>query len=115
MNITKCLLLILISFLSTKSFTQNTTKLDCENGFEKIETKVKSQEIVSYKIVFSRRLFTEESSDFYEGFVVLSDLNDQISPKEIVETIARIGVKNKLNKIVAFKTCKAVEIYRMQP
>ena len=86
-------------------------ELDCKNGFQTIETEIESQKIVSYKIIYSKRIYTEESSDFYEGIIVLPDLNDQISPQEIMETIARIGVKNKLSKILAFKTCQAIEIY----
>ena len=114
MNIKKYLLIILFLLLPTINFAQKTSELDCENGFETIETEIESQEIVSYKIISSRKLYTEESFEFSEGIIVIADLNDQVSIKEIIKVIAGIGVKNKLSKILAFKTCKAVELYLQQ-
>lgn len=115
MNITKYLLIPLFSLLPTVSLAQKAFELDCENGFETIETEVESQEIVSYKIIYSQKLYTEESFEFSEAIVVVSDLNNKISTEKIIEIIVRIGVKNKLSKVLAFKTCKAVEFYFQQP
>ena len=114
MNIIK-ITTILFLFLPILTFGQSKTTLDCENGFEKIETNLKSQKTVSYKIIYSRKLYTKESFEFSEGAIVISDLNDQINPEEIIETVVRIGVKNKLSKVLAFKTCQAVEFYFQQP
>jgi len=114
MNINKNIFLILFSLLSTINFAQNTSELDCENGFEKIETELKSQKSVSYKIIYSQNLYTEESFEFSEGIIVINDLNDKIKPKEIIETIARIGVKNNLTKIIAFRNCNSIGLYFQQ-
>ena len=114
MNISKNIFLILFSLLSTINFAQNTSKLDCENGFEKIETELESQKSVSYKIIYSQNLYTEESFEFSEGIIVINNLNDKIKPKEIVETIARIGVKNNLTKIIAFRNCNSIGLYFQQ-
>src|SRR5690554_2250339 len=114
MNINKNIFLILFSLLSTINFAQNTSELDCENGFEKIETELESQKSVSYKIIYSQNLYTEESFEFSEGIIVINDLNDKIKPKEIIETIARIGVKNNLTKIIAFRNCNSIGLYFQQ-
>ena len=111
MNIYKNIFLILFLLLSTINFAQNTAESDCENGFKKIETELKSQKTVSYKIIYSQKLYTEESFEYSEGIIVLNDLNDQIEQKEIIETIARIGVENKLTKIIAFRNCNSVGLY----
>jgi hypothetical protein len=112
MNIKKNITLILFSLLSTVIFAQNNSKLDCENEFEKIETEIESQKTVSYKIIYSQKLYTEDSFEFSEGIIVISDLNDKISTDETIKIIATIGVKNKLCRILAFKSCKAVEFYQ---
>ncbi len=114
MNINKNIFLILFSLLSTINFAQNTSELDCENGFEKIDTELESQKSVSYKIIYSQNLYTEESFEFSEGIIVINDLNDKIKPKEIIETIARIGVKNNLTKIIAFQNCNSIGLYFQQ-
>ena len=114
MNISKNIFLILFSLLSTINFSQNTSELDCENGFEKIETELESQKSVYYKIIYSQNLYTEESFEFSEGIIVINDLNDKIKPKEIIETIARIGVKNNLTKIIAFRNCNSIGLYFQQ-
>ena len=112
MNTTKKnIFLILFSLFSTINFAQNTSESNCEKGFEKIETELKSQKIVSYKIINSQKLYTEDSFEFSEGIIVINDFNDQIQPNEIIETIARIGVKNNMTKIIAFKNCEAIKLY----
>ena len=111
MNIYKNIFLILFSLLSTINFAQNTVESDCENGFKKIETELESQKTVSYKIIYSQKLYTEESFEYSEGIIVINDLNDQLEPKEIIETIARIGVENKLTKIIAFRNCNSIGLY----
>jgi len=88
--------------------------LNCEDGFTVIQTETKPSKSISYKIVYSHKSYTKESSEFYEGLIVLSGLIDRLSPKEVMETIGKIGIKNKLNKIVAFRTCHAVELYGHQ-
>ncbi|MFD0975432.1 hypothetical protein, partial [Salinimicrobium gaetbulicola] len=67
MNIKKNIILILFSLLSTINLAQNTSELNCESGFEKMETELESQKSVSYKIIYSQNLYTEESFDFREG------------------------------------------------
>lgn len=114
MNIKKNIVFILFFFLPTIPFAQNTADYDCENGFEKIETELKSQEVVSYKIMFSQKLYTKQSFEFNEGVIVLKDFNDQIQPNEISKIIAQISVKNKLAKIIAFKKCEAIKFYFRQ-
>ncbi len=111
MSITKNVYLIIFLLLSTINYAQNRSELDCESGFEKIDSEIETQGIVSYKILYSNELYTEESFEFSEGVVVISDLNSQLTIKEIINIIGRIGVKNKLSKVLAFKTCKAVELY----
>lgn len=88
--------------------------LNYEDGFEKIETELDSQKTVSYKIIFTQKLYTKQSFEFSEGIIVTNDFNDQIQPNEIIETIARIGAKNKLTKIIAFKKYEAVKLYFRQ-
>jgi|SRR5690554_16693 len=114
MNITKNIAFILFSFLSTIAFAQNTAESDNVNGFEEIETELKSQKTVSYKIIYSQKLYTEQSFEFSEGIIVINDFNDQIQPNEIIETIARIGLKNKLTKIIAFRKHEAINLYFRQ-
>lgn len=114
MNITKNIILILFSFISAINFAQNTSELDCDNGFEKIETELESQKSVSYKIIYSQNLYTEESFEFSEGIIVINNLNEKIKPKEIIETISRIGVKNNLTKIIAFRSCNSIRLYFLQ-
>ncbi|MFD0975446.1 hypothetical protein [Salinimicrobium gaetbulicola] len=111
MNIKKNIILILFSLLSTINLAQNTSELNCESGIEKMETELESQKSVSYKIIYSQNLYTEESFDFREGIIVINDLNDKIKPKEIIETIARIGAENKLTKIIAFRNCNSIGLY----
>ncbi|MDB9873658.1 hypothetical protein OAC97_00160 [Flavobacteriaceae bacterium] len=111
MNISKNIFLILFSLLSTISFAQNTSELDCENDFEIIETEILSQEKVSYKILYSQKTYTKESFEFSKGVLVIADLNNQLTIKEIINIIGRIAVKNKLSEVLAFRTCKAVELY----
>ena len=114
MDFTKKILIIQFLLLPIINFAQNKSELDCENGFEKIETELKSRKTVSYKIIYSQKLYTEDSFEFSEGIIILPDLNDQIQPNEIIETIARIGVKNKLSKVLAFKNCDAIGLYFQQ-
>lgn len=102
---------ILFLFLTTLNFSQNTADYDCEYGFEKIETKLKSQEIVSYKIIHTQKRYTKQSFEFNEAIIVLNDINDKIQPNEISKIIAQIGVENKLTKIIAFKNCEAITFY----
>jgi len=111
MNITKHFILIFFSVLPIINFAQESSEFDCVDKFERLETEVKSQKTVSYKIISSQKLYTEESFEFSQGILLISDLNDDLNPKEIVKTIATIGVKNKLSKIIAFKSCRAVKIY----
>jgi hypothetical protein len=111
MNISKKIFLILSLLLSTINFAQTTADLNCESKLETIETEIKLQNTVSYKIVFSQKLYTEESFEFSEGIIVISDLNDSLNIDETIKAIATIGVKNKLSKMLAFRTCKAVEFY----
>jgi hypothetical protein len=111
MNISKIILLILFSFSTTVNYAQNTSKLDCENGFQTIETDIESQKSASYKIIYSQKLYADDSFEFSEGFIVISDLNDSITIDETIKVIVTIGVENKLSKITAFKSCKAVDLY----
>ena len=114
MNISKNIILNLFLFLSTINFAQNKSEIDCENGFEKIETNLEFQKSVSYKVIDSQKIYTEESFEFSEGIILINDLNDQVKPEEIIETIARIGIKNKLTKIIAFRSCDSIELYFQQ-
>jgi hypothetical protein len=111
MNFRKFLLIFLLTILTSISFAQEKTEFNCENEFEIIETEIKSQETVSYRIVSSKKLYSKESFEFSEGIIIISDLNNNLNLEEIMKTVATIGVKNKLSKIIAFKSCKAVEIY----
>lgn len=111
MNISKQILLILFSLLSAINFAQTTADVNCESELKTIETEIKSQSSVSYKIVFSQKLYTEESFEFSEGIIVITDLNDNLNIDETIKAIVTIGVENKLSKILAFKTCKSVEFY----
>ena len=74
MNISKQILLILFSLLSAINFAQTTADVNCESELKTIETEIKSQSSVSYKIVFSQKLYTEESFEFSEGIIVITDL-----------------------------------------
>lgn len=111
MNITKNILLFLFSLVSTINLAQSTSEIDCGDGFETIEVELESQKSVSYKVIYSQKLYTEDSFEFSEGVIVISDLNDKNSINDIAKIIATIGAKNKLSKITAFKTCKAVDLY----
>jgi hypothetical protein len=107
----KHLILFFLLILSIINFAQEKSAFDCVDEFEIIETEVESQKTISYKIVSSQKIYTEETFEFSEGIVIISDLNNNLNPKELAKTIASIGVKNKLSKIIAFKSCKAVKIY----
>lgn len=48
MNISKNIILNLFLFLSIINFAQNKSEIDCENGFEKIETNLEFQKLVFY-------------------------------------------------------------------
>ena len=111
MNFKKYLLIFLFTIFCSINFAQEKSEFNCGNGFEIIETEIESQKTVSFRIISSQKLYTKESFEFSEGIVLISDLNENLNPKEIVKTIATIGVKKKLSKIIAFRTCKAVEIY----
>jgi len=111
MNRTKHLILIFLLILPVINFAQEKSEFDCVSEFEIIKTEVESQKTVSYKIVSSQKMYTEETFEFSEGIVIISDLNNNLNSKELMKTIATIGVKNKLSKIIAFKSCKAVKIY----
>ena len=111
MNFKKYLLIFLFTILSSKNFGQQKPEFNCGNGFEVIETEVESQKTVSFRIISSQKIYTKESFEFSEGIVLISDLNENLNTNEVVKTIATIGVKKKLSKIIGFKTCKAVEIY----
>jgi len=111
MNFKKYLLIFLFIILSSKNFGQEKSEFNCGNGFEIIETEVESQKTVSFRIITSQKIYTKESFEFSEGIVLIPDMNENLKSNEIVKTVATIGVKKKLSKIIAFKTCKAVEIY----
>lgn len=111
MNIRKHLILISFTIFPLINFAQENSKFICVDKFETLETEVESQKTVSYKIISSRKLYTEESFEFSEGIIIISDLNSNLNLKELTKTVATIGVKNKLSKIIAFKSCRAVEIY----
>lgn len=111
MNKAKHLILLLFSFFSLMSFAQEKSNFKCVDKFESTETEVESQKTVSYKIISSKKLYTEKSFEFSKGIIVINDLNEKLNVKEIVKVVATIGIKNKLSKINAFKTCKAIEIY----
>jgi hypothetical protein len=111
MNFRKFLLIFLFTILTSINFAQEKAEFNCGNEFEIIETEIKSQETVSYKIVSSKKLYSKESFEFSEGIIIISDLNINLNLEEIMKTVATIGVKNKLSEIIAFKSCKAVEIY----
>ncbi|SFZ95206.1 hypothetical protein SAMN05428642_1152 [Flaviramulus basaltis] len=111
MNIIKNLLLILFLLLSTINFAQTTADINCASELKTIDTEIKSQSTVSYKIIFSQKLYTEKSFEFSEAIIVITDIDDNLNLDETIEAIVAIGVKNKLSKILAFKTCKAVEFY----
>ncbi len=111
MNISKNIFIILFLLLTTINFAQTTADINCESEIETIETEIKNQNTVSYKIVFSQKSYTKESFEFSEGIVVISDLNNNLNIDEIAKVIAAIGAENKLSKMLAFKTCKAIEFY----
>lgn len=116
-DIMKYLTLISFLVLPIINFAQESSKFDCVDKFEKTNTEVKSQKTVSYKIISSQKLYTKESFEFSEGVLLISDLNDNLNTKELVKVIATIGLKNKLSKIIAFKSCRALKIYyqKMKP
>jgi hypothetical protein len=111
MDSSKNILLILFLLLSTINFAQTTADVNCESELKTIETEIKSQNAVSYKIVFSQKLYTEVSFEFSQGIVVITNLNDNLNIDETIKVIVAIGVENKLSKMLAFKSCKAVELY----
>ena len=111
MNFKKHLIIFLFTILSSINFAQKKSEFNCGNGFEIIETEIESQKTVSFRIISSVKLYTKESFEFSEGIILISDLNKNLNLEEVVKTIATIGVKKKLSRIIAFKTCKAVEIY----
>jgi hypothetical protein len=111
MNISKNIFLILFSILSTISFAQTTADINCESELKTIDTEIETQETVSFRIVYSEKQYTDESFEFRQGIIVVSDLNDSLNIDEIIKVIATIGVKNKMTKILAFKTCQSVEFY----
>lgn len=114
MNVTKNILLGLFLIWSTIILAQTTADLNCEYRLDTIEREIESQSSISYKMVFSQKLYTDESFEFSEGIIVINDFYDKIQPIEIVEIIARIGVKNKLTKIIAFKKCEAARLFFSQ-
>uniref|UniRef100_UPI004049628D hypothetical protein n=2 Tax=Flavobacteriaceae TaxID=49546 RepID=UPI004049628D len=107
----KKLLSILFLIYSSVIFTQNKTGFNCVNEFDEIETEVELQNTVSYKIISSQKLYTKETFEFSKGILIISNLNEKLKPKEIVKVISTIGIKNNLSKIIAFETCRALEIY----
>jgi len=111
MNIRKNIFLVLFLLLSPIIFAQTTADINCESELQTIDTEIKNQNKVSYRIVFSQKQYTEESFEFSEGIIVISDLNDNLNIDETAKVIATIGIKNKLTKMLAFKTCKSVEFY----
>jgi hypothetical protein len=111
MNIHENIYLILFLLLSTINFAQTTADINCESELKTIDTEIETQKTVSFRIVFSEKQYTDESFEFSQGIIVISDLNDSLNIDEIIKVIATIGVKNKLTKILAFRTCKSVEFY----
>ncbi|PQJ21967.1 hypothetical protein [Tenacibaculum sp. SG-28] len=111
MSVTKNLILIIFIVLPIINFAQENSEFNCVDKFENLETEVKFQKTVSYKVISSKKLYTKESFEFSKGIVLISNLNNDLTTKELAKTITTIGVKNKLSKIIAFKSCKAVEIY----
>ncbi len=98
MNITKNILLVLFSLVSTINFAQNTSELDCGNGFETIEVEVESQKSVSYKVIYSQKLYTEDSFEFSEGVITTS--LEVILDKNIIRVLTSVTRKNRLNVFI---------------
>ncbi len=88
--------------------------LNCDKGFEKIQTEIESKPQVSYKIVYTQKEYGAESFEFSQGIIVVKDINSQTTQNEIVQIIGRIGVKNNLTKIIALRNCDAGELYLQQ-
>jgi hypothetical protein len=93
------------------SFAQGKREFNCVDKFESIKTEVESQKTISYKIISSNKLYTKDSFEFSKGIIVINDLNENLNIEEKVKVLATIGVKNKLSEIIAFKNCRAVDIY----
>ena len=84
---------------------------DCESGFKKIQTEIKSKPQVDYKIIYSQIKYGKESFEFSEGIIVVKGIDDVINQNEIAQIIARIGVENNLTKIIALRNCDAGALY----
>jgi hypothetical protein len=97
------------------SFSQEIEEFNCVDKFESIETGIDSQKTISYKIISSKKLYTEESFEYSKGIIVINDLKEELSTKEIAKIFTTIGVENNLSEIIAFKTCRAIEIYFQNP
>ena len=81
--------------------------LDCENGFINVQNETKA----SYKIIFSQKIYGDESFEFSEGIIVIKEIDDLLTQNQIVEMIAQIGVENKMTKVVALRSCDVFEFY----
>tara|TARA_B100000949_G_C14162417_1_gene399735 strand:- start:549 stop:848 length:300 start_codon:yes stop_codon:yes gene_type:complete len=99
MKIIKNIFLILFLFLSTINFAQTTADINCESELKTVETEIETQKTVSFRIAFSEKQYTDETFEFSQGIIVISDLNENLSIDEIIKVIVTIGVKNKLTKI----------------
>lgn len=85
--------------------------LDCETGFKKIETEIKSNPEVNYKLIYSQKKYGGESFEFSEGIIVVQEIGYEINQNDIAQIIGRIGVKNNLTKIIALRNCDAGGLY----
>ncbi|QCE42148.1 hypothetical protein [Psychroserpens sp. NJDZ02] len=110
----KQILSILIFLFSITIYSQNFVNLNCEMGFEKIQVETKPEEQVSYKTIYSQKVYGKESFEFSQGIIVIKNINDQISQNEIIEIIGRIAVNKKFIKIIALQSCDAGELYLQQ-
>ena len=93
------------------SYAQEKNDFNCVDKFESTETEVELQKTISYKIISSKKSYTEESFEYSKGIIVTEDLNEILNTEDILKVMGNIAVKNKLNEIIAFKTCLASEIY----
>ncbi|WP_237275933.1 hypothetical protein [Tenacibaculum ovolyticum] len=107
-------ILIILLFLTLMGFTQERNHFNCVDKFESIETKVEFQKTISYKIISSKNIYTEESFEFSKGIAIIEDLNEILNTKDILRVLGTIAIKNKLSEITAFKTCLASKIYFQQ-
>jgi hypothetical protein len=82
MNISRKIFLILFSLLSPISFAQTTADINWESELKTIDTEIEKQEAISFRIVYSEKQYTDESFEFSQGIIAVSDLNDCKLPQK---------------------------------